>query len=146
MVEIVYLCSNNSATPVTPAQIREILDAIGDSPREFQPRVKRGWNRLSDETRAEVAIRYEAGDTTTQLAKDYGVAKSRIISILRTKNVVVRRQPLRPEQVSKAARLYDSGLSLSQVASQLDVNQETMRVAISKAGVALREPTKAKRA
>jgi hypothetical protein len=33
-------------------------------------------------------------------------------------------------------------LSLSQVAEQLRVNQETMRVAIIKAGVVVREPTK----
>lgn len=78
------------------------------------------------------------------MANDYGVAKSTIIGILREKNVVVRRQPLTVEQVSEAARLYESGRSLSQVATELDVNQETMRVAIIKAGVILREPTKGK--
>lgn len=46
--------------------------------------------------------------------------------------------------MSEAALLYESGLSLSQVAEALGVNQETMRVAIIKAGVILREPTKAK--
>lgn len=111
---------------------------------ELEPRVKRSWNRLSEERRAEVAERYESGATTTQLAKDYGVAKSTIIGILREKRVVVRRQPLTPEQVSEAAQLYESGLSLSQVAERLKVNQETMRVAILKACVTLRPPTKAK--
>lgn len=108
--------------------------------------MKRSWNRLSDETRAEVAVRYEAGDTTTQLAKDYGVAKSTIIGILRAKSVVVRRQPLTPGQVSEASRLYESGQSLSQVAKRLDINQETMRTAILKAGVVLRKPVKPKTA
>ncbi|TYL51156.1 hypothetical protein [Agromyces mariniharenae] len=108
--------------------------------------MKRSWNRLSDESRARVAQRYEAGETTTQLAKDYRVAKSTIIGILRANNVVVRRQPLTPEQVSEAARLYESGLSLSQVAKRMDVNQETMRVAIIEARVTLREPTRAKNA
>lgn len=93
-----------------------------------------------------MAHRYESGAITTQLARDYGVAKSTIIGILWDKNVVVRRQPLTPEQVSEAAHFYEDGLSLSQVATQLGVNQETMRVAIIKAGVALREPTKAKQA
>ncbi len=141
LVGVVYLCSNNSATPVTPTQIREILGAIGDSPRKFQPRVRRSWNRLSDEARDEVAVRYEGGDTTTQLAEDYGVAKSTIIGILRERKVVVRRQSLSPEQVKAAAQLYESGLSLSQVAERLKVNQETMRVAIIAAGVHLRPPT-----
>lgn len=96
---------------------------------------------MSDEIRDEVASRYKAGDTTTQLAKDYGVAKSTIIGILRARNVVVRRQSLSAEQVSEAARLYESGLSLSQAAAQLSVNQETMRVAILKEGTTLRPPT-----
>ncbi|KAB1643906.1 hypothetical protein [Gulosibacter chungangensis] len=105
---------------------------------------RRKWKRLSDEARAQVVARYSAGDTTTVLAKDYDVAKSTIIGILRANNVVVRRQPMTADQVSQAARLYESGLSLSQVAATLDVNQETMRVAIIKAGVVLREPTRAK--
>ena len=46
------------------------------------------------------------------------------------------------DQVSQAARLYESGLSLSQVAeAPLSVNQETMRVAIIKAGVEIRPAT-----
>ena len=91
-----------------------------------------------------MVARYEAGETSTALAAEYSVAKSTILGILRASNVVVRRQSMTSEQVSQAARLYDSGLSLSQVAEQLNVNQETMRVAILNAGVVLREPTRAK--
>lgn len=85
--------------------------------------------------------RYEAGETSTALAEAYGVAKSTILGILRANSVVVRRQPLTPEQVSEAARLYNSGLSLSQVAERLKVNQETMRVAIMGSGVTIRPAT-----
>lgn len=45
------------------------------------------------------------------------------------------------EQVSEAARLYDSGLSLSQVSEALGVNRETMQVAGFKAGVKVRPAT-----
>ena len=99
------------------------------------------WTRLSEEDRDVVATRYAAGETTTVLAEAFGVAKSTIIGILREKHVVVRRQPLTPEQVSEPAQLYESGLSLSQVAGRLQVNQETMRVAILAVGVVLRPPT-----
>lgn len=44
-------------------------------------------------------------------------------------------------QVSEAAQLYESGLPLSQVAAALKVNQETMRVAIMKAGIEIRPAT-----
>lgn len=112
----------------------------------FQPRVKRGWNRLNADQQASVAARYSNGETSTALAQEYGVAKSTILRILREARVVVRRQPLTSEQVSEAAQLYEAGLSLSQVAKRLDLNQETMRTAILKAGVVLREPTRAKSA
>lgn len=88
-----------------------------------------------------MVARYSAGETSTALAKEHGVAKSTILGILREANIVVRRQPLTTEQVSEAVKLYDSGLSLSQVADHLRVNQETMRVGIIKAGVTLRPPT-----
>lgn len=102
---------------------------------------RRKWKRVNDEARGQVVARYSAGETTTALAKDYGVAKSTIIGILRANNIVVRRQPMTAQQVGEAARLYESGPSLSQVATTLDVNQETMRVAIMKAGVEIRPAT-----
>lgn len=105
---------------------------------------RRKWTRLSDEARAAVIERYASGETSTTLAEAYGVAKSTILGILRANTVVVRRQPLTTEQVNEAAQLYESGLSLSQVAARLNVNQETMRVAILTAGVILRPPTKSK--
>lgn len=129
---------------MTNAQIREISGAIGGSARSIEPSVRRPWHRLGDADRAAVVARYEVGETSSTLAADYGVAKSTILGILRANNVVVRRQPLRADQVSEAARMYESGQSLSQVAAQLNVNQETMRVAILNAGVVLREPTRAK--
>lgn len=85
--------------------------------------------------------RYEAGESSTTLADEYGVAKSTILGILRAANVVVRRQSLDEAIVAEAVRLYEVGLSLSQVAAQLEVNQETMRVAILKHGVRLRPPS-----
>lgn len=69
------------------------------------------------------------------------MAKSTVLRILRENNVVVRRQPLSGKQLTEAKRLYKSGLSLSEVAEQMSINQETMRVAIINAGVELRPPT-----
>lgn len=88
-----------------------------------------------------MVARYSNGETSTALAQEYGVAKSTILRILREAHVVVRRQPMTTEQVNEAAQLYEAGLSLSQVAKSLDVNQETMRTAILKAGVQIRPAT-----
>lgn len=141
-VGLVYLCSTNSETGVTTAALRRILRDSADVRTPGETTVsRRKWTRLSDEARVAVIERYEAGETSTALAEAYGVAKSTILGILRANSVVVRRQPLTPEQVSEATLLYNSGLSLSQVAERLRVSQETMRVALLKSGLALRLPT-----
>ena len=137
-VGLIDLCSTYSATPVTAAELRDISHAAGELPSPPELRTRRPWTRLGDDARRDVAARYQAGETSTVLAAEYGVAKSTILGILRGNNVVVRRQRLEPAVVAEAARLYESGLSLSQVATSLNVNQETMRVAILAAGVVLR--------
>lgn len=154
MVALIDLCSSKYPTGVDLENLRLIrgcrttsrpaaADALPETaPDNLVTRPhRRRWKRVTAETRAQVVARYSAGEASTVLAKEYNVAKSTIFSILRANNVVVRHQPMTPEQVAEAARLYESGLSLSQVAEALKVNQETMRVAIMKAGVGLRPPT-----
>jgi hypothetical protein len=140
-VGLIDLCSTYSVTGVSTAQLREISSSAGDAVTPRLPRVRRSWTRLSDDVRADVVARYGAGETSTTLADEYGVAKSTILGILRANNVVVRRQPLEPAVVTESVRLYESGLSLSQVAARLEINQETMRVAIINAGAHVRPPT-----
>lgn len=141
LVGLIDLCSTYSATPVSTDQLREISGAKAEDAAPRESRIRRSWNRLSHDAQHDVVSRYEAGATSTALAAEYGVAKSTILGILRASNTVVRRQRLQPEVVADAAHLYHSGLSLSQVAKRLDVNQETMRAAILAAGTKVRPPT-----
>ncbi|MDZ5144589.1 hypothetical protein [Microbacterium testaceum] len=101
----------------------------------------RRWTRLSLADRARVVERYEAGEASTSLAAELGVAKSTILAILREANVVVRRQSLTSRQVAEAAALYESGYSLSQVATKTSLKQDTIRLALKAVGVKLRSPT-----
>lgn len=146
-VDLEYLLSNNSATPVTADKARQILAAAeaGEAPPVVQTSRTRPWTRLSPDAQAEVVRRYSSGETSTALAEDFGVAKSTILRILRENSVVVRRQSLTGKRVTMAKRLYESGLSLSEAADQMFVNQETMRVAIIGAGVELRPPSGGRR-
>ncbi|MFC7580441.1 hypothetical protein ACFQ23_02730 [Schaalia naturae] len=154
LVALIDLCSSKYPTGLETENLRRIrgshdsarttsADTLPDDAQTSRAVAvpRRKWKRLNDEARAQVVARYSAGETTTALAKDYDVAKSTIIGILRANNIVIRRQPMTVQQVGEAARLYESGLSLSQVATTLDVNQETMRVAIMKAGVEIRPAT-----
>lgn len=91
--------------------------------------------------RARVIERYEAGEMSTALAVEFGVAKTTILAILREANVVRRRQSVTPKQVVDAAALYESGCSLSQVAAKMSLKQDTIRLASKAAGAKLRTPT-----
>lgn len=101
----------------------------------------RRWKRLSPGDRSRVVERYEAGEMSTDLAVEFGVAKSTILAISREANAVVRRQSLTSQQVADAAALYESGRSLSQVAAKMSLKQDTIRLALKAAGVQLRPPT-----
>ncbi|MDQ1174993.1 hypothetical protein QE430_003300 [Microbacterium testaceum] len=75
---------------------------------------------------------------STDQATEFGVAKTTIITVPRESNVVQRRQSLTPEQVMDATVLHESGRSLSQIAEQQSLKQDTIRLALKAAGVKLR--------
>jgi hypothetical protein len=141
MVDLIYLCSNNSATGVKRARTAVVrAESLGEPTPDASVQTRR-WSRLSKSDRAAIVGRYEAGEPSTVLAVDYGVAKSTVLSILRQNGAVVRRQSLTPEQIAQAQELYDAGHSLSQVAAKLSLKQDTIRLALKAAGVQLRPPT-----
>ena len=141
LVDLIHRCSENSTTVVS----RPVVDMHEHNHAPMQPidplPAPRRWTRLSLADRARVVERYEAGEASTSLAAELGVAKSTILAILREANVVVRRQPLTPQQVSEAAALYGSGCSMSQVAARMSHKQDTIRLALKAVGVRMRPPT-----
>lgn len=143
MVDIVHLCSTKYPTGVTPAGLRQILVAAGSRPESSTPSkpLRRQWTRLSAPTKKVIAERYVAGETSVALAREFRVAKSTVLNLLREQNVAVRRQPMTPDQVAKAQELYELGHSLSQLSSTMAIPQDTIRLALKKAGVRLRPAT-----
>lgn len=102
---------------------------------------RRRWTRLSGADRAKIVMRYQTGEPSTALATEFGVAKTTILGVLRENNVVMRRQSLTSEQLAEAAKLYTAGSSLSQVAAELNLKQDTVRLALKAGGVQLRPRT-----
>lgn len=68
----------------------------------------------------------------------YNLSKTAVLKVLRDNGVKLRRQPLTTEQVDKAKRLYESGLTIAKVADCLDASYETTRLALIHAGVQMR--------
>lgn len=136
-----FVCSNNLVTGVDGPRIDTILvewiNRVAEAPTE----TRRPWTRLSKADRSAICARDAEGESWTAMALEYNVAKSTVFGILGTGNVVVRRQGLTLEQVREAAARYRSGRSLSQVATGPSLKQDTIRLALTAAGVALRFPT-----
>ena len=73
-----------------------------------------------------------------QIAERFGVHRTTITQIAASAGVAMRNLPLSPAVQEEAGRLYDSGLSLAQVAEQLGVNSSAVRTAVLATGRTMR--------
>jgi DNA invertase Pin-like site-specific DNA recombinase len=133
------------ARPVHPEKTVEelelMLERIKAEPRQQTP-PRPGFQkldlRLGDETMDEIVRRYNAGEGSPAIARDYGIAPSALIRALRVRGVRIREQVLSEDVVARAAQLYESGLPVQRVADKLHVAKSTLLRAMKKAGVQMR--------
>lgn len=85
--------------------------------------------RLDEDQLNTLITRYEAGESTRDLARDDGPHRHTVARALRNAGIDLRhkRRRLTDEQVVEAATLYNTGLTLAQLAERLSVGQETIR-------------------
>ena len=94
--------------------------------------------RLSYPNRQKLLDAYVSGMPVKQIAERFGVHRTTITQIAASAGVAMRNQPLSPAVQEEAGRLYDSGLSLAQVAEQLRVAPSAVRTAVLATGRAMR--------
>lgn len=87
----------------------------------------------------ELVAAYESGISSNQLVIDYGIAKGTVLKLLRANNVTMRRQGLNAATAKQAAALYRDGKSLAAVGAMFGVDPTTVRSALIKQNVALRD-------
>lgn len=110
--------------PPTPQQLAELAQMARKLKQRdvvpiAVPSKARLRRRLSPERVATIVQRYQAGEHSTVLSKEYGVSKSSLISLLRSEGVALRRQPMSPAAKQEAIRLYEQGLTIRQVADRV---------------------------
>lgn len=106
-----------------------------------EPAVKRHkiTQRLAPETIAQIVASYQIGITTPALAKQYDISPTAVKRLLHTNRVQLRRyHRLSENEVLAAAKLYESGWPLAQIARKLDVDDETVRKGFRRVGVTMR--------
>ena len=82
---------------------------------------------------------YQAGVKVRDLADRYRVNRNTVIQHINRSGVRCHYPAMNPEEVEEAAQLYESGRSLVSVSEHFGVNATTVRSALLKAGVAMRD-------
>jgi hypothetical protein len=118
------------------ARTRENSNRKVDQPEHFIRDLKR---RLGSAKIDELVAAYQFGQTTTQLMATYNLSKTGVLTLLASRGVTMRNQPITQSQLAEATKLYTTGLSLATLSKQLGVPHETIRRSLISAGIAMRQ-------
>ncbi len=143
MADVVAAYSNLSHPHKSAKVLRKLLATIQASAREAdaEPTPSRKLRRrLGAAGVAEVAARYEAGESLRQLAKSIDASSDAILRLLGEEGVHTR-QPrmLTADEKAEVVRRYQAGESTYQVAAATGVPKTTVARTLQRAGVALRK-------
>jgi hypothetical protein len=138
-VDLIDLCNSKSALPLTPVEMRALLDPSSATTRisnASQPfKLKQ---RLGDETCDEIVHRYESGETAQILADEFKVAKSALLVLLRSRSVIMRRRAVTEEQTAHLAEGYARGKTIAALEQETGIAHGSIQRALKAAGVQLR--------
>lgn len=94
--------------------------------------------RLRPARRAELIADYEAGMAVKAISAKYGVHRSTIPALVRREGVLVRVAGLDAEERARASSLYESGMTLVQVARRMGIGDDAVRQAVLDEGGQIR--------
>lgn len=94
--------------------------------------------RLTPAKRAELVAAYQAGEPVRAIAARFGVHRGTVSEFVRQAGVPARERGLDAAGRARASALYDSGLTLAQVADGVGSSVETVRAAVLAEGGTIR--------
>jgi lambda repressor-like predicted transcriptional regulator len=83
---------------------------------------------------------YRSGLLLREVATKLGIHRSTLAEYFRRDGIDLRRRPMRDNEAQRAAKLYEDGQSLFNVGQQLGFSGGTIRSALQRQGVELRDP------
>lgn len=136
MVEILGCYSNRASfkidqmTTITAALKR--MDSGRSKPRPPQPVRKTQRYRLTDrftpDELNQIVARYQAGEMSTALAREYGIAKSTFLRLLAEYGVGTRPRGLTPAKEKEILRLRKQGMVIREIAKRVGCSYDTARL------------------
>lgn len=129
------------------ADLRELLHVtpVGRAVVEnHQPRQHQ--SRLRQRELDHLVADYLSGVKVKELAERYRITRQTVLEHMRRQSVPRRHPRLGPLEVNEACDLYRSGKSLADIGVVFSVDPGTVRRALTKVGVPMREPRGRERA
>lgn len=138
-VEVVGRYSNIPKPRLSGQFIRTLRSAIRPEPAQLPgPRVHALDRRLTPEAVHQLLGDYQTGTSANQLAVRYQLSRSSVRRLLRESGTPRRYQAMTDEEADQAVELYQSGLTISEVAAKLDRPWSTVQTALGRRGVVRR--------
>lgn len=94
--------------------------------------------RLGPKIIGELVERYNAGDPTPALAREYGISTTGLRRLLLEEGVEFRWQSITPEDSNRAVKLYESGLTIREAVKEIGYSLGTIRRELHLRGVSMR--------
>lgn len=110
----------------------------GHRPHREVPSVRQ-QARVSEEAFSWAEAKYANGGTLREVAKDIGVSRERLASLLRARGVRLRRAAPSSAEVEEMVRRYATGESLDRVGTRLGYSAGTVRNYLLAQDVTLRD-------
>jgi DNA invertase Pin-like site-specific DNA recombinase len=136
LVEVLGCYSNRARWTIDKFDvIRDALDRIdagkfrrpvAKSPRPTQR--YRLTDRFTTEELDQLVTRYKAGETTTALARESGIAKSTFLRLLAERGVGTRPRGLTPAKEAEILRLRKQGMIIREIARRVGCSYDTARI------------------
>lgn len=148
LADVIDLLSNQVGVALTPEGIRELAAIEGDPEPPTEPSVfkhHRLETRLGRDGVATIVSRYEEGESATAIAKDLSVAPSALLRLLVSKQVVIRKHGLTPEQDAMLAKEYEAGATMAELEKKHQLSHGAVSRALHRGGAKMRaagRPTK----
>jgi site-specific DNA recombinase len=121
-------------------RLRDLVEMLPNGPSRAKVQTKKQIHRrLRRSEIDELLAGYKAGATVYQLAERFGIHRETVSLLLERERIPRRNRPLSPVQIEQARELYATGQSLAKVGGQLGCDANTVRIALVRVGVRMRD-------
>jgi len=129
-----------SKLPEQGERVRDLLEMVPKGASEVNARTKKQVQRRMRPSEIEDLVAgYQDGRTVYELADQFRIHRDTVSKLLAREGVPRRYRILDTAAIQHAADLYRSGQSLATIGQRLQVNPTTVRAAVLKAGVRMRD-------